>query len=95
MTHLRTYSQEAAAQRRHTERQESNDSDEPEQGAFSRRLEQMTEEALISNPRRSGKMVEEAGFSEDLKRRLEERIASGNASSTNQRAGSVVSMPVC
>lgn len=54
--------------------------EEPQkQGAFTRRLEEATEEALLT---RSGRRaVSEAGFSEDLKARLEARISAASASS--------------
>ena len=61
---------------------------------MSRLLEEMTEDSLTANPRRSSKTVQEAGFSEDLKRRLEERIASGTVAPEHQQAASVASMPV-
>lgn len=48
------------------------------QGALTRRLEQATEEALLT---RSGRRaVEEAGFSEDLKARLQARISAASPS---------------
>jgi hypothetical protein len=62
---------------------------------MSRLLEEMTEDSLTANPRRSDRMVKDAGFSEDLKRKLEERIASGNIAPEHQQAASVVSIPVC
>ena len=61
---------------------------------MSRRLEEMTEESLAANPRRSGKTVAEAGFSQDLKRRLEQRIAAGSISVEHPQAAALVSMPV-
>src|SRR5579862_8230867 len=45
-----------------------------EQGAMSRRLTEMTEQSLEGGTRRARKTVEEAGFSEELKRQLEERL---------------------
>ncbi|KAL1391324.1 hypothetical protein HDK64DRAFT_198325 [Phyllosticta capitalensis] len=50
-----------------------------EKGAMTRRLEELTEEGLVSGGRRAQKAAtEEAGFSEDLKKQLEERIANAN-----------------
>ncbi|KAK7533782.1 uncharacterized protein J3D65DRAFT_556691 [Phyllosticta citribraziliensis] len=50
-----------------------------EKGAMTRRLEELTEEGLVSGGRRAQKAAtEEAGFSEELKKELEERIANSN-----------------
>lgn len=56
--------------------------EEKEQGALSRRLAQMSEESLETGGSTARKAVEEAGFSEDLKNELVEKIA--NASFRNQ-----------
>ncbi|KAF2754881.1 hypothetical protein EJ05DRAFT_494350 [Pseudovirgaria hyperparasitica] len=45
---------------------------------MSARLEQMSNESLESNPRGAARAVSDAGFSEDLRRQLEERIAGAN-----------------
>jgi hypothetical protein len=86
--------QRSAAEDSNTKASETTPSD-PEPGAMSRLLEEMTEDSLAANPRRSDRMVKDAGFSEDLKRKLEERIASGNIAPKHQQAASVVSIPVC
>ncbi|OJD40502.1 uncharacterized protein BKCO1_1000127 [Diplodia corticola] len=56
-----------------------------EPGAMSRRLEALTEEGLEAGgrggARRAAAMVEDAGFSEELRQRLEERIAGANFAS--------------
>jgi hypothetical protein len=52
--------------------------DGKEPGAMSRRLEQMSDESLETGGSGARKAVHEAGFDEDLKRRLEERIAAAN-----------------
>jgi hypothetical protein len=57
-----------------------------EEGAMTRRFRVMSEEALESDPRGASKTVEAAGFSEDLKRELEERIASANFRTENRNA---------
>jgi Domain of unknown function (DUF1992) len=54
-------------------------SEDEERGALSRRLEQMSEEAVETGGRGARKAVEEAGFSEELKRQLEEKILAGAA----------------
>jgi hypothetical protein len=49
-----------------------------EDNAMTRRLAQMTEEALESGGHAARKAVQEAGFDEELRRQLEERIASAS-----------------
>ncbi|KAF1991990.1 hypothetical protein K402DRAFT_388556 [Aulographum hederae CBS 113979] len=49
-----------------------------EKGAMSQRLEQMSEEGLESGGRSARNAVQEAGFDEDLRKRLEEKIAGAN-----------------
>ncbi|KAH7396705.1 hypothetical protein DE146DRAFT_720068 [Phaeosphaeria sp. MPI-PUGE-AT-0046c] len=55
---------------------------EKEEGALTRRLRQMSEEALESGGHGALKAVEEAGFSADLKAQLEQRIAAANIRSS-------------
>lgn len=52
--------------------------EEKEEGAFTRRMRQMSEEALETGGHGAVKAVEEAGFSVDLKAQLEQRIASAS-----------------
>ena len=66
---------------------------EEEQGAMSRRLSQMSEENIETGGRSAAKAVEEAGFSEDLKRQLEEKIANAKFRSENPQAFAQVNMP--
>lgn len=61
---------------------------------MSRRLSEMTEESMETGGRSARKAVEEAGFSEELKRQLEDRIAQASFRSTNQQAISEAEMPV-
>src|SRR4051794_27882409 len=49
-------------------------SQRPEPGAMSQRLQEATEEALLTGGRAGRKAVEEAGFSEELKERLFARV---------------------
>jgi hypothetical protein len=65
---------------------EGNDQ-EKEQGAMSRRLAALSEQALESGGRGARKAVEEAGFDEGLKQDLLERIAT--ASFRNEHAGAI------
>lgn len=51
---------------------------EEEEGAFTRRMRSMSEEALESGGHSARKAVEEAGFSTELKAQLEQRIASAS-----------------
>lgn len=55
--------------------------DEDEEGAFTRRMRSMSEEALESGGHGARKAVEEAGFSPDLKAQLEQRIAAASLQS--------------
>ncbi|KAJ4339395.1 hypothetical protein N0V87_003332 [Didymella glomerata] len=55
--------------------------DEENEGAFTRRMRSMSEEALESGGHGARKAVEEAGFSPDLKAQLEQRIASASLQS--------------
>lgn len=65
-----------------------------EVGAMSRRLAEMTEETIDSGGRSVAHTVESAGFSEELKKQLEARIADGAFRTQNQRAFSEAEMPV-
>ena len=55
--------------------------DEVEEGAFTRRMRSMSEEALESGGHGARKAVEEAGFSAELKAQLEQRIAAASLQS--------------
>jgi hypothetical protein len=67
---------------------------EKEEGAMSRRLSEMTEESIETGGRSAANNVEAAGFSEDLKKQLEARIAEGAFRSQNQRAFAEAEIPV-
>ena len=69
--------------------------DAAEQGALSRRLTEMAEETMDTGGKSDRKLMQDAGFSEDLKKQLEERIAQTSFNAQNQRAASEVNMPVC
>lgn len=56
--------------------------EEKEEGALTRRLREMSEEALERGGHGAIKAVEEAGFSADLKAQLEQRIAAANLRSS-------------
>lgn len=60
--------------------------DEKEQGAMSRRLAEATEEAILEGGRAGRKAVEEAGFSEELKQTLLEKVQAHKFRSENATA---------
>ncbi|KAL2404150.1 hypothetical protein ABEF95_001775 [Exophiala dermatitidis] len=64
-----------------------------EEGAMSRRLAEMAEETIDTGSRSDRRLIQEAGFSDELKKQLEERIAQTEFAAQNQRAASVVNMP--
>lgn len=63
-----------------------NKAGEKEQGAMSRRLFEATEDAILEGGRAGRKAVEEAGFSEELKARLLERVEASNFRAENTSA---------
>ena len=65
-----------------------------ERGAMSRRLSEMAEETIDTGSKSDRKMMSEVGFSDDLKKRLEERIAQSSFQAENQQAISVANLPV-
>jgi hypothetical protein len=65
-----------------------------EPGAMSRLLEDMTEQSLEEGGRSARRAVEESGFSEELKRRLEERLKDVQFRGENPGAFAELSMPV-
>lgn len=78
-----------------TEENETKSGDtESEKGALSRRLSEMAEDAMNTGSKSDRKTMADAGFSEELKRKLEERIAQASFASENQKAMSEVNMPV-
>lgn len=63
-------------------------------GAMSRRLSEMTEESLEHGGRSTQKVIREAGFSEELKRRLEAKIADSKFKNEHSAAFAQLDMPV-
>lgn len=74
---------------------ESASGEAKEEGALSRRLSEMTEDALLGGGRSARKNIEAAGFSDDLKAQLEEKIKMSTFKSENAGAFSVANIPVC
>jgi hypothetical protein len=64
------------------------------EGAMSRRLSEMAEETMDTGSKSDRKLMQDASFSEELKRKLEERIAQTAFQAENQQAFSEVNMPV-
>jgi hypothetical protein len=65
-----------------------------EPGALSRRLAEMAEETMDTGSKSDRKLMQDAGFSEDLKKQLEERIAQSAFAAQHQQAMSQVTLPV-
>lgn len=63
-------------------------------GAMSRRLSAMTDESIEHGGRSARKAMDEAGFSKELKQRLEAKIAESNFKNDNPAAFAQVDMPV-
>jgi hypothetical protein len=61
---------------------------------MSRRLSEMAEETMDTGSKSDRKLMQGAGFSEELKRKLEERIAQTAFQAENQQAFSEANMPV-
>lgn len=61
---------------------------------MARRLAQMTEDAMLEGGRSGRRNMEQAGFSNELKKELEERIAASSFKSEHASAHSLVDMPV-
>jgi hypothetical protein len=59
---------------------------EPAQGAMSRRLAEATEDALLEGGRAGRRAIEDAGFSEELKARLLEKVQAQTFASENAAA---------
>ncbi|KAJ6156782.1 hypothetical protein N7497_005667 [Penicillium chrysogenum] len=71
--------------------------DDPEEdkkdSPMARRLAQMTEDAMLEGGRSAQRNIEQAGFSEELKNELAERIAASSFRSEYAAAHSIVEMP--
>ncbi|KAJ5897387.1 hypothetical protein N7504_007675 [Penicillium tannophilum] len=66
---------------------------EQEKGAMARRLSQMAEDALLEGGSSARRNIEHAGFSEELKQQLEERVKAASFRSENPIAHSILDMP--
>lgn len=86
--------QASAKDEDHTETHKEVAENGGEPGGMSRRLAQMTDESIEQGGRSAKKAIEEGGFSEELKRRLEERIQGSSFKNENPAAFAQVNMPV-
>lgn len=73
--------------------QKDADSTPPEPGAMSRRLEEATEDALLTGGRAGRRAVEDAGFSDELKERLFARVKDAQFRSEYASASAEAEMP--
>ena len=87
---------QAAATEETRKHQEDNGkaSSEEQRGRMSEQLAQLTEEAIEQGGRGARKAVEEAGFSEELKKQLEARIKDSTFKSENAAALAYANLPV-
>lgn len=77
-----------------TKTEDKDDSKEEEKDSpMGRRLAQMTEDAMLEGGRSARRNIEQAGFSEELKNELAERIAATSFRSEYAAAHSIVEMP--
>ncbi|KAJ5466433.1 hypothetical protein N7530_010220 [Penicillium desertorum] len=67
--------------------------EEKKDSPMGRRLAQMTEDAMLEGGRSAQRNIEQAGFSEELKNELAERIAASSFRSEYAAAHSIVEMP--
>ena len=65
-----------------------------ENGRMSGRLAQITDELIEQDGRRAKKAIEEGGFSEELKKKLEARLQESSFRSQNAAAFAQASLPV-
>lgn len=86
--------QEAPKDEGETEISNAAKSDEEEGGRMSKRLAQITDEAVEQGGRGAEKAIQEAGFSQALKKRLEARIQESTFKSDNPAAYAQVNISV-
>ncbi|PLB41894.1 DnaJ family domain-containing protein [Aspergillus candidus] len=64
-----------------------------EQGAMARRLSEMAEQAVLEGGKSARQNIEQAGFSDELKKQLEERVAATAFKNEYPAAHSILDMP--
>lgn len=67
---------------------------EKEMGALSRKLSEMAEETMDTGSKSDRKLLQDAGFSADLKKQLEDRIAQTTFNAQDQQSLTQANMPV-
>ncbi|KAI8165097.1 hypothetical protein K4K49_002749 [Colletotrichum sp. SAR 10_70] len=87
----RFYSSERAAEAAET--QQKQDGPPKEKGAMSRRLEEATEEALLTGGRAGRRAVEDAGFDQELKEKLLDKVQTAKFRSDFASAFAEAEMP--
>lgn len=87
--------QDAASKPNEDDKPRERQNEPEEEGAMTRRLSEMTEQAILEGGRSTRKNLSHAGFSEDLKKELEERVAAAAFKSDHAAAHSIANMPVC
>ncbi|OJI96573.1 hypothetical protein ASPVEDRAFT_121756 [Aspergillus versicolor CBS 583.65] len=85
--------QEAASKPNEDDKPRETQNEPEEEGAMTRRLSEMTEQAILEGGRSTRKNLSHAGFSEDLKKELEERVAAAAFKSDHAAAHSIANMP--
>ncbi|KAL3433014.1 hypothetical protein BDV09DRAFT_187044 [Aspergillus tetrazonus] len=85
--------QDAAKAAENDKQPEARNEDKREEGAMSRRLSEMAEQAFLEGGQSARKNLSQAGFSEELKKELEERVAAATFKSEHAAAHSIVNMP--
>ncbi|OJD26422.1 hypothetical protein ACJ73_02195 [Blastomyces percursus] len=89
----RRVSQHEQTQSKESDQEKQDGTSSAEEGAMSRRLSLMADESMLEGGSSSRKNMQEAGFSDELKKKLEERIAESTFRSENAAAFSLVNMP--
>ncbi|OJJ47759.1 hypothetical protein ASPZODRAFT_151208 [Penicilliopsis zonata CBS 506.65] len=64
-----------------------------EEGPMARRLSEMTEQAMLEGGKSARRTIDQAGFSEELKKQLEERLAASSFQSDHAAAHSIANIP--
>ncbi|KAL4869122.1 hypothetical protein BDV12DRAFT_168298 [Aspergillus spectabilis] len=88
-----THRQDAASKTNEATKPAETQNQSQEDGAMTRRLSEMTEQAILEGGRSTRKNLAHAGFSEELKKELEERVAEAAFKNEHAAAHSIVNMP--
>ncbi|OGE51812.1 hypothetical protein PENARI_c012G08120 [Penicillium arizonense] len=89
----RNQTSSASTAKAEDEQTKDENENEEQDSAMTRRLAQMTEDAMLEGGRSARRNIEHAGFSEELKKQLEERVAAASFKSEYAAAHSIVNMP--